>query len=41
MTAVLSQSGFADFKDSGTPQAFGVWRKGLYNGDVNVMAGDR
>jgi hypothetical protein len=41
MTAPPFQTGFADFKGSGTPQAFAVWGKGLYIGDVNTLAGYR
>jgi len=40
-TAVPDQAGFADFKTSGTPQAYVVWGKGLYAGDVNLLAGYR
>jgi hypothetical protein len=41
MTAFPFQSGFADFKGSGTPQAFAVWGKVLYAGDVIALAGYR
>ena len=38
-TGVPFQAGFADFKGTGTPQAFAVWGKGLYAGDVTTVAG--
>ena len=41
MTLPPFQAGFADFKGSGTPQAFAVWGKGLYTGDVSTLAGYR
>jgi hypothetical protein len=40
-TAAPFQSGFADFKGSGEPQAFAVWGTGLYAGDVSTLAGYR
>jgi len=39
MSAAPFQAGFADFKGSGTPQAFAVWGKGLYAGEVSTLAG--
>jgi hypothetical protein len=41
MTSVPFQSGFADFKGNGAPQAFAVWGTGLYAGDVSTLAGYR
>jgi hypothetical protein len=39
MTTVPFQRGFADFNGTGAPQAFAVWGKGLYAGEVTSMAG--
>lgn len=39
MNAAAFQSGFADFKGSGTPQAFVVWGPGLFVGVVDTLAG--
>jgi hypothetical protein len=39
MAGAPFQRGFADFKGTGQPQAFAVWGKGLYAGDVATMAG--
>jgi hypothetical protein len=41
MTLAPFQSGFADFKGTGTPQAFAVWGTGLFVGDVSTLAGYR
>jgi hypothetical protein len=39
MTSAPFQQGFADFAGTGTPQAFAVWGKGLYAGEVSTLAG--
>jgi hypothetical protein len=39
MTTAGFQRGFADFKGTGTPQAFAIWGKGLYAGEVSTLAG--
>ena len=41
MTVAAFQAGFADFKGTGSPQAFAVWGTGLYVGDVDTLAGYR
>jgi hypothetical protein len=39
MTTAPFQRGFADFKGTGAPQAFAVWGRGLYAGEVTTLAG--
>jgi hypothetical protein len=41
MTAAAFQTGFADLMGTGSPQAFAVWGKGLYAGEVSTLAGYR
>jgi hypothetical protein len=39
MTLAPFQSGFADFKHNGSPQAFAVWGTGLFVADVSTLTG--
>jgi hypothetical protein len=41
MTAAPFQTGFADLKNTGSPQAFAVWGKGLFASDIASLAGYR